>query len=459
MVQKPQPPYPRKKPARAEKLVRRFFRLDNPGDLTWRTYFWTALAGGSFCGSSFVLLVLIVRLLGEEGPYWGGVFSIALAVSQQLSTIGLFQMRTFQVSDTDECFKFGDYFSSKCITVLLMIVTGIGWILVGGLERDKAAGLLLLLVLRAGESFSDVVDGRYQQCGRLDIASKGFFFKTLLPMIVFGVVLWFSRDMLSAMVAMGLLYWVLFGATDGILIRSFARLDIKLDLKAQSRLILACLPLALNAFLLIYVNNMSKYAVNRYLEESQMTEYNALFMLSFLISLLSSFVLHPALVQLSRSHKEGDRSGFHAQIRRQFFWVAAFTAPILLFAYGWGCPILSLIYGVDMHAHRNALCALVGGGAFLSVYFIIQAALIIMRRQMVCMTGILAVLVPGWLITNSAVKNRGIAGGAYSFLVTTLLLAVVFIVAMAWYTRHDFRRVTNETRTGNNGNSAGSNQA
>ena len=422
-------------------LVRGFFRLGNPGDVRWRTYFWTALAGGCFSGSSFVLLVLIVRLLSDEGPYWGGVFSIALAVSQQLITIGLFQMRTFQVSDIDEAFTFGDYFSSRFVTVLMMAVAGLGWILVSGLERDKAAALLLLLVLRAGESFSDVFEGRYQQLGRLDIASKGVFFKTLLPMILFGVVLWLERDLLVALAAMALLYWLLLGAADGALIRSFSRLSIRVDLKAQRRLLLACLPLALNAFLLIYVNNMSKYSVNRYLDERQMTEYNALFMLSFIISLLSGFVLRPALVQLGRSHKEGDRRGFRAQIRRQVVWVAIFTVPTLVFAYGWGCPLLSLIYGIELGPHRNALCALIVGGAFLSVYFIFQSALIIMRRQMACLIGILATLVPGWLITNFAVKNYGIAGGAYSFLLTTLFLSAVFIAVMAWYTRRVFRRV------------------
>lgn len=48
--------------------VLRFLRLENPGALARRTYFWTALSGGCFSASSLVLLVLIVRLLGEHGP-------------------------------------------------------------------------------------------------------------------------------------------------------------------------------------------------------------------------------------------------------------------------------------------------------------------------------------------------------------------------------------------------------
>ena len=432
------PLLPREKPSRAGSLIRRLFLLENPKDILRRTYFWTALSGGCFCGSSFVLLVLIVRLLGEHGPYWGGVFSIALAVSQQLITIGLFQMRTYQVSDVNEAFSFNDYFTSRTLTVAMMVAACFGWIFAAGVEHDKAVAVLLLLVLKAGESFSDVFEGRYQQYGRLDIASKGQFFKTLLPMVLFGAALWITRDMLAALASMSLLYWILLGAMDGLLIRSFARVSIRVSLKKLCRLLLACLPLAINAFLFIYVNNLSKYAIDRFLDERQMTEYNALFMLSFLISLLSSFVLRPALTQLSRSYRNGDRHGFRLQIYRQLAWVVVFTAPTLIFAHAWGCPALSLLYGIDLTPHRNTLCVLIGGGAMLAVYYIFQSVLIIMRRQMVSLIGILCATVAGWVATSFAVQKYGIPGGAYSFLFTAFLLSVVFMALTAWYTRLDF---------------------
>lgn len=126
------PLLPRDKVPGAGSQVLRFFRLEKPGALMRRAYFWTALSGGCFCASSLVLLVLVVRLLGEHGPYWGGVFSIALAVSQQLITIGLFQMRPFQVSDVDETFSFSDCLTSRALTVGLMAAAGAAWIVAGG---------------------------------------------------------------------------------------------------------------------------------------------------------------------------------------------------------------------------------------------------------------------------------------------------------------------------------------
>ncbi len=423
------------KVSRVGSLVFRFFRLEDVGDLLRRTYFWTVLSGGCFCASSFVLLALIIRLLGEHGPYWGGVFSIALAISQQLITIGLFQMRSFQVSDVDEVFSFSDYMTSRVLSVALMVGVGGIWIVVGGVGHDKAVAILLLLALRVAESFSDVFEGRYQQSGRLDIASKGLFFKTLLPMGLFSVVLWFTRDMIVALAWMALLHWFLLVATDGFLIRAFAHLDIRGSISKQRRLLLSCLPLATNAFLFIYLNNLSRYAIDRFLDERQMTEYNVLFMPSFLIILLSSFVLRPALTQLSRRCKAGDGCGFCLQIYIQLAWVAAFTVPTLALAYVWGTPVLTLLYGIDVTPHRNALCALIAGGALLAVYYIFQSILIILRRQMACLVGILVAAVAGRSFTPFAVQNYGIPGGAYSFLFSAFILFFIFMALTAWYTQ------------------------
>jgi len=415
--------------------VLRFLRLENPGALARRTFFWTALSGGCFSASSLFLLVLIVRLLGEHGPYWGGVFSIALAISQQLITIGLFQMRPFQVSDVDEAYSFSDYLVSRALTVGLMAVAGAVWIVAGGVGRDKAIAVLLLLALRAGESFSDVFEGRYQQLGRLDIASKGMFYKTILPLGLFGVALWITRDMFAAFAWMALLYWLLLLGMDGLLIPSFARLTLRTTLRKQRQLFLACLPIATNAFLFIYLNNLSRYVIDALLDERRMTEYNALFMPSFLVILLSSFVLRPALTPLALSSKAGDASGFRRQIGHQLAWIVAFTVPTLLLAYVWGAPLLSLLYGIDLTPHRNALCLLIAGGAFIAVYYVFQSVLIIRRHQAACLLGIVLAALASHTFTPFAVRNYGVVGGAASFFCSALILSLIFITLTAWNVR------------------------
>jgi uncharacterized membrane protein YeaQ/YmgE (transglycosylase-associated protein family) len=68
-----------------------------------------------------------------------------------------------------------------------------------------------------------------------------------------------------------------------------------------------------------------------------------------------------------------------------------------------------------------------------------------MRRQMVCLIGILSATVAGRAAASFAVQNYGIPGGAYSFLFTAFLLSVVFMALTAWYTRVDFKKARMES--------------
>ena len=68
--------------------------------------------------STVLMLMVVTRTMGAAA---GGVFSLAYAVEQQLMVIGHFEIRTYQVTDTEEVFSFGVYLAARIITTVLMI--------------------------------------------------------------------------------------------------------------------------------------------------------------------------------------------------------------------------------------------------------------------------------------------------------------------------------------------------
>ena len=68
--------------------------------------------------STVLMLMVVTRTMGAAA---GGVFSLAYAIAQQLMVIGHFEIRTYQVTDTEEVFSFGVYLAARIITTLLMI--------------------------------------------------------------------------------------------------------------------------------------------------------------------------------------------------------------------------------------------------------------------------------------------------------------------------------------------------
>ena len=69
------------------------------------------------------MLLFVTHL---TNAYEGGVYSIALAIGQQLVTIGYFNVKTYQASDIKEKFTFSDYLVNRFVTTFLMLLIGIG---------------------------------------------------------------------------------------------------------------------------------------------------------------------------------------------------------------------------------------------------------------------------------------------------------------------------------------------
>ncbi len=394
------------------------------------TYLWSFASGLLYAGGTFAMLMVITHAIGA---YWGGVFSIALALAQQFLTIGFFSVRNYQVSDTDEVFAFGDYVASRIVTCSLMFAAGLGWMACSGYSRDKTLAFFLLLILKTAEAFSNVLEGRYQQKERLDAACRSVFIKTLLPLALFVLTLMLWKRLFLSLTSMAGFYILLTWVIDGRLIGAFGGLRCNFDAKRLRALLKSCLPLFLNTFLLMFINNAAKYAINAHQSETALTQYSAMFMASFVIALLSSFILGPWMTALAKTYKSGDRGGFARLIGLQLLWVALITAGGLSGTYFLGTALLSRIFGLDLHGFRLELCLLMGGGSLMAVYQIFQFVLVIMRHLTACVVGIALTAALTLLITPPLVARHGLVGASWSYFIAMSVMAAVALLTTVFY--------------------------
>ncbi|HFI0737793.1 TPA: lipopolysaccharide biosynthesis protein, partial [Streptococcus suis] len=83
-------------------------------------YLWNLLGSVSSALISTLLLLIASR---ELGATQSDIFSIVYSISQQLIIIGLFQVRNYQATDVSGRISFTDYFFSRIITILLMLLS------------------------------------------------------------------------------------------------------------------------------------------------------------------------------------------------------------------------------------------------------------------------------------------------------------------------------------------------
>ena len=67
-----------------------------------KDYFWNTMGSGITAVFSVVVLWAVTRIMG---PYVGGVICFGIDdVSQQLQTVGAYEIRTYQATDVREVF-------------------------------------------------------------------------------------------------------------------------------------------------------------------------------------------------------------------------------------------------------------------------------------------------------------------------------------------------------------------
>lgn len=406
------------------------------GDGIARDTAWNAAVNGAAAGLSFFLLLRASR---AAGAYWCGVAALGLAVSQQLFTLGNFTMGGYQASDVAERRSFGDYVAAKAVSVCAMLLAGAAWVAWGGLGRDKALCLAALLAYQASDAFSNAFFARYQQRGRLDTACRIRFAKIMAFAIVYAAVLAATRSVPASLAAASAAHIALFFATDVPLLRLFGPLRLRVPGRAAFSILLACLPLAFNSFLLMYVNNGPRFAVDAALGEEALAAFSALFMVSFVVAVCADFLMNPQVVRLAEAVRAGDRSTALRTLLRPLAAIGLLGAAGLAVAATFGAPVLARIFGLDLSPHRDTLCVALVGGVLVALYQLGQTVLVVLRKQAWGLPGMVVAAAVARLAARPFVERLGLRGAALSYVLAVLILAAasdsfaaLFLRRTAW---------------------------
>ena len=402
-----------------------------------QTYLWTVLASLIYAGSSFLMQMVTSKFIGVTQA---GILSLALTVGNQLVTIGFYNIRTFQVSDVTEKYKFSDYCMLRAVTVSAMLIAGILWLAKDSYTPEKVAAIGIVVVFRATEAFSDLLEGRYQQKGRYDVACRGVFTKDLLYLTAFLTVLFLTRNLTAALAALAVTYVGTVIVIDSQLIGSFGGISFHSSWIRQKRLILEGLPLFANSFLTAYIINASKYALEKYYDSEMMGIFSPLYMLTFVVNMFASFVLKPIISVMAEKYVKKDIRGFLKLVAKQFAVIGGVTAVCLTGAAILGIPVLNFLYGVDLSEYRTAMYLILISGGFTALYQLLQYGIVIMRHQYSSFICCLVTVLITYIMTPVLTKKYAIMGAALSYTISIGVLTLLFFGFFVYYLIKDKKK-------------------
>ena len=384
---------------------------------TSRDYLWNTASSFMTALATVVMLLVVTRTAGIRAA---GVYSLAIAVGQQFQTLGMYEVRTYHVTDLRHRFTFGTYLATRIVTVALMLVGIVGYAMVSGDGGSDVLLIVLVASLRVFDAFEDVYVCELQRVGRLDLGGRACFWRALSTTVVFSLTLALTGSLLTSTVTtlvLSVLTTVLVYLPPS---RGLFPLRPAWDPGPVGQVLLACLPLFGASFISMYLSNAPRFAIDRYLDPTQQGYFAILFMPAVTINLMSLVIFRPLLTPMAALWARGARPAFTRLVRRGLASALAAFGVVALITYVAGPPLLALVFGKDVSAFSVELMVLVAGGAMNAASVVLYYALATMRLQRtiflgyalaaLVMTALCLTLVPAHALLGAALAYSGAMG-------------------------------------------------
>jgi O-antigen/teichoic acid export membrane protein len=149
---------------------------------------------------------------------------------------------------------------------------------------------------------------------------------------------------------------------------------------------------------------------------------------ALVFNLLRAFMMNPVLTKLMQFWSDGNVKKFKSELKKQVLLLICLFVPVFIFGYFIGIPVLNIIYGVHLNKYKNMFMVFLCGGCLNALAMIFLNLGVIFRKQRNFMTGCVSAVISGAFFTYLFVLKLGFEGSAWAYLVSTLMLCVVFAV-------------------------------
>ena len=384
-------------------------------------FFWNSVASVLNSFQSAILLIFISHFGGASDA---GIFVFAYAAANLMTGIGRFGMRQFQVSDTIDKYSFSEYLYSRKITTFVMLALSIPYALGSGAGNYvKVMTVLLWCGIRAIEVYEDVYHGYLQKNGLLNIGAKILSIRMFVSIIMFSLVYYLERNLLTASVINFLLAAVL-ALILNYRYRNLYPDSTVVDKRCVGRLFIENVSLFISSFCYMYLGNAPKYSINNVLSDEMQAVFGYMFMPVFLVNLLSNFILQPLLTTYSELWHNKNIKDLKSLIYRHFIVIVTLTIITVLGGKFIGIYLLEIIYNVSLIPYAHILYILLVASGLNAFMTYSRTLLTVVRYQNIALLGYIVACLAMLIGGRPALKWGGMTGISIYYSIVILLLNV-----------------------------------
>lgn len=337
---------------------------------------WSSIGNLVYCICLWAITILTVRLCSYDQA---GYLSLAMSASSTCSTIGLFSMRNFQISDVTEEFRISEYVGSRFVTCFISVV----FCLFYSLQSSSAyQGLCILafMTIRLAECGIDVIHGVDQKYGRYDIIGKSLLLRGILTVLVFSFGLIATNDLLITLLITGCINLLAMFGYDVRKTNKLEALHPSFEIKKIVKLLKECAPLVAMSFLLSMIPLIPKSSVQEIIGNEMLGIYSSIGSPTLVVQVFATYAFNPLLPKLAAHYNEREYSEFLRIFHKLFIILIAFSAVMLFGASLLGRFGLKILYGSEILRYYDLFIPLVWCTILTAFVWILNSIVISIRK-------------------------------------------------------------------------------
>ena len=342
-----------------------------------KSILWNSVGSLIYLATQWLITILVVRLAGVDAA---GNLALAMSVGNLMYSIALFGMRNFQVSDIVEEYRNGVYIASRLITCFFSVIIGTVYVLCMSYTAEQRWCIGIYCVFKASEALYDVYAGISQKVWRMDYIGKSWVIKGICTFVAFCGVLYLTKNIVFAILAMTIVSFVVILIYDIPKNREIAEISILWKGKEIASLLYKCIPLLVYSMLTTAIATIPRLILEKICGSYALGIYGSVAAPTMIVQMGASYIYSPFITLFAERYHHKDKRGFWIAFRNCFLAIAVLSVCAMIGGKLLGHWGLMLLYGKEVAVHEALLLPLIAATILTAILWLFCGILTAVRE-------------------------------------------------------------------------------
>lgn len=337
---------------------------------------FNTIGGLGYQGCLWLITVLVVRLSSNYA--YSGMLALGMTVGNMMSALGTFNVRIYQVTDSDNKFSQSEYVAFRVASLAVATVLLLIYSVFISDSSECYLAIVAFLVFKIDESFADVLYGIDQRHERMDYIGISQMIRGALIVCLFTGSMLVFKSLPVALVVMTLPCIAVTFLFDWRIASRFEQIKPRIDFAHAKELFVTCLPLVISIFLLGMIVSISRQVYSYMNGVEKLGIYAAVATPAVLIQAGARFIYSPLIVPLCDAFHEDVRlfKSRLVSITVRFVLISAAAVVVLGLL---GPLLLPLVFGSSIEAYSGLFFGVLVCSATSALLFFVTDILVLCR--------------------------------------------------------------------------------